>query len=793
MRDSKSSGIWSPAMRLWARTELGRRWRQLVLLGVMVGITCGLALAAVDGAARTGTALDRFLERTSASEVVVFPAQGGVFDPEWTAMRAEPAVERLAVWGLLFGTFDGEFQPNSPLFVPVDGGMTTTIDRLIVLRGRLATAPNEIVIHDSDIAVTGWDLGDTIHFQAMAPTDQFDGQVHGPTTDFVVVGIVRSPWQVLFTGGGGFVSPAYASEYAGQASILENAVLDVRDGTSEADIRALVGRTVQPGVPVLDLRSVARRAQTSLDVEQAILIAIGIAITTVGAVLIGQAVVRSSTDAAADAPTLRSMGMTTTELVAAPTLAHALASAVAVPIAVATALITSRWLPVGFGAQLDLDRGVQASVLFSLVSAVAVAVVVLVVSAIAARASLVQRSAGTRQGFLAGLTRGVRPLSARLGCVMALEPRVGRRSTGSRAALLGAVAALVGVAGGITLTRGVSDAADHPERAGVIWDAELAPFPNESGEIGAPDWLEAQLRQQPEVTGAVAVLRVPFDINGVAVPMFALDETMIGDDPFHFTLTEGRLPATDDEVALGPATASLLDVGIGDEVTLQDGLAATVVGLTLFPTDVHSRFDEGATVSWNRELALLAQSEVGVGDTSLIVALRLSSGPDQQVIDRIGAALDQPIQDLIAAAEPPEIGNLAQIRTLPLVVALFLLLLGVFAVGYGLTSSVRRRRREIAVWRALGMSTGGTRLAIVAQATTIAIVGTAVGVPLGIVLGRLSWKAISDRIPLAFVAPLAAGAIAIAVMVAFLLANALAILPGRHAARIRPAVVLRTE
>ena len=41
----------SPAARRWAASELRRRWRQLVLLGVMAGITCGLAVATFDGAA----------------------------------------------------------------------------------------------------------------------------------------------------------------------------------------------------------------------------------------------------------------------------------------------------------------------------------------------------------------------------------------------------------------------------------------------------------------------------------------------------------------------------------------------------------------------------------------------------------------------------------------------------------------------------------------------------------------------------------------------------------------------
>lgn len=796
-RFTMGSGAWrSPAALRWARSELRRRWRQLVLLGVMAGITCGLAVAAFDGASRTGTALDRFLDRTAAADVVVFATQAGVLEPDWTQLRAQPEVDRLAAWGLLFGAFDGRYEPNQPLFVSVDGTFTSEMDRPIVVEGRMydPAAPDEIVIHETDRELTGLDIGDVLHFQAAASFEEGFGAtpVSGPVTDLKVVGIVRSPWEFLFTGGGAFVSPGYVATYGDQASIVENAVLSLRPGTTEEQIRSIVGEAVQPGVPVLDLRSVARRAQTSLGVEETILLAIGAAIAAVGAVLIGQAVVRSAADAAADAPAFRAMGLTTPELVAAPTLAHALAATLTVPIAVATALIASRWLPVGLAARLDPDRGIQASPVVALAAGVIVAIMILVVAGLAARTTLAPRPVAAHRGTVAGVVRHARPLAVRLGCTMAFEPRVGRRSTGSRAALVGAVAALAGVSGAITLTRGVSDAAGHPERAGVVADAEFSVVVDDPGDVRPSERLVATVAAQPGVTAAVSLLRYPSDISGLAVPTFGFGDRIVGDD-IEPTVIDGRRPSSDDEVALGPATADLLGVAIGDEVALQDGRPATVVGLALFPTEVHSRFDEGAITTWNRSIDLLDAAEVGLGDTTLTVAVRLATGRDQAGVDALAAALDGQVEGVEAAGVPPEIDNLQRIRRLPLGVAAFLLVLGVAAVGYGLASSVRRRRRDIAVWRALGMTTGNTRTAVLAEATTIALVGTVVGVPLGVVIGRLSWKAISDRIPLAFVAPLAVGALALVVAVAFVLANALAILPGRHATRIRPAAVLRAE
>lgn len=793
-----STSAWrAPATMRWASSEVRRRWRQLVLLGVLAGLTCGLAVAAFDGATRTRTSLDRFLVRTAASDVVVFPTQAGVLDPEWAALRAAPEVEQLAVWGLLFGSFDGEYDPTQPLFVAVDGLLTSEIDRPIVVEGRMfdPAAPDEVVIHVADVAVTDFELGDVIHFQAIATDDELDGLAppSGPITDLKIVGIVHSPWEFLFTGGGAFVSPAYAATYGDQADIFPNAVLDVRDGTTEERIRTIVGDTVAPGVPVLDTRGVARRAQTSLGVEAAILVAIGIAIAAVGATLIAQAVVRSAADAAADAPTFRAMGMTTWEIVAAPAVTHALAAAVSVPVAIATTLIASRWLPVGFGAQLDPDRGVQASPVVAIAAALAVALAILVVSAVAARASLVPRSSAVSRGVLVGLTRRTGPLAVRLGSSMAFEPRVGRRSTGSRAALIGAVAALAGVSGAVTLTRGVADAAAEPERAGVIWDAELFPLEDQtSGTRPSAELIDA-ISGDPDIAGARPVLRSPFDVDGAAAPFYAMGDQFAGDDAIDLTLVDGRAPATDDEVALGPATADLLDVSIGDEVEFETGRPATVVGLALFPTDVHSRFDDGALVTWNRMNALLDADPEGAGGTTLTIAMRLAGGRDPAALEQVSAALGGLAQEIDPAGVPPEIDNLRRIKRLPLAVAGFLLVLGVAAVGYGLASSVRRRRRDIAMWRALGMTSGNTRTAVIAEATTIALVGSVLGVPLGVIVGRLSWKVISDRIPLEFVSPFALGALALVVALAFVLANTLAILPGRHAARLRPAVVLRAE
>ena len=71
--------------------------------------------------------------------------------------------------------------------------------------------------------------------------------------------------------------------------------------------------------------------------------------------------------------------------------------------------------------------------------------------------------------------------------------------------------------------------------------------------------------------------------------------------------------------------------------------------------------------------------------------------------------------------------------------------------------------------------------------------GVIVGVPLGIIVGRLVWKQLAESFPVVYVPPLTLVAVLLVVPIAIVVANALAAGPAHAATRIRPAKVLRTE
>src|SRR5207244_4551801 len=68
------------------------------------------------------------------------------------------------------------------------------------------------------------------------------------------------------------------------------------------------------------------------------------------------------------------------------------------------------------------------------------------------------------------------------------------------------------------------------------------------------------------------------------------------------------------------------------------------------------------------------------------------------------------------------------VAALPLALSAFLAVLAVGAVGHALSIAVRRRRHELAVLRALGLTRRQSRLVIGTQATLLAVIGLAFGI-----------------------------------------------------------------
>jgi hypothetical protein len=85
------------------------------------------------------------------------------------------------------------------------------------------------------------------------------------------------------------------------------------------------------------------------------------------------------------------------------------------------------------------------------------------------------------------------------------------------------------------------------------------------------------------------------------------------------------------------------------------------------------------------------------------------------------------------------------------------------------------------------------RMVIATQASVLALIGLAFGIPLGLVVGRDVWRAAAGFTPLAYHPPLAVLALLVISPVVLLVANAQAAWPQRMAARLHVGQALRSE
>jgi putative ABC transport system permease protein len=117
------------------------------------------------------------------------------------------------------------------------------------------------------------------------------------------------------------------------------------------------------------------------------------------------------------------------------------------------------------------------------------------------------------------------------------------------------------------------------------------------------------------------------------------------------------------------------------------------------------------------------------------------------------------------------------VRALPLILGSLLALIAVGTLAHGITVSVHRRRRELAIYRAVGCTQGQIRAIMAWMATTVAVAAIAIGVPAGVVIGRTAWRLTAESIALTSPPRWPWSAIALVALGTTISANAIAALP----------------
>jgi ABC-type lipoprotein release transport system permease subunit len=168
--------------------------------------------------------------------------------------------------------------------------------------------------------------------------------------------------------------------------------------------------------------------------------------------------------------------------------------------------------------------------------------------------------------------------------------------------------------------------------------------------------------------------------------------------------------------------------------------------------------------------------------------------PLQQGIDSLTAQIERLGPYAISGPPTPaDLVNFGQLQDLPLLLGLALGLLALLTITHLLLTSVHRRRRDLAVLRALGFTGGQVRATVSWMAVTLAAVALAIGIPVGLLCGSQAWRFFTGQLGIIDVTRTPVLSFVLLAVAGLALAVAIASVPGIFAGRIRPADALRAE
>jgi FtsX-like permease family len=800
-----------------ARAELRHRWRATLLLAVLVGLAGGVVLAAVAGARRTDSAMDRFLAYNR-------PMNVAVAGPNFAVVRRLPHVADADEGAYLAltpstpsgGPDTGALGSINPL-ATVHGRLLVTSERPLLVRGRLPhpTRLLEVAVDETLASRRRLGLGQRVRMWAYTPQQLEQGvdsshfpDPAGPAFDFTVTGIVRQPndlspvpiqQDVIYLGVNDlYLTPAFWRVHGRTVANLGVGVLvRLQRGTADLDaftaaVRALPGGRQAEIEVGSEAVQVAGRATRAMRLQATALLAFAVLTAIAGLLVVGQSVARQVQLDAADQAVLRAVGMTRSQLVAVSLVRVALIGAGGTLLAVALAVLASPLAPVGLARQAEVDPGLSGDVPVLVLGGVGVLVAVLArggmaawwVTRVAGEVGGPDRTPGRTSLVVDRMARTGATPSVVTGIRMALEPGRGETAAPVRTAMVGLLAAVVAVAASLAFAASLDRLVHSPALQGWNWDVEVG-NPNDHLDIRPKGEL---LARNPLVSGYTLFEQPvqPLVLGETTVPAIGL-RPIKGSVLPH--VLDGREPRSAEEIALGRATLRRLGRRLGETVPVEGPRGRRplrIVGEVLLPgasSDLTMSTGALLTVDGLRAVQpegwpnqFLVEYAPGADEQAAYASLRRDFGPT-----------------VLRARAPDEVENLRRVSGLPFLLAGLLAVLGAATLSHLLVTSVRRRRRDLAVLKTLGFVRAQVSATVAWQATTLAAVALLAGLPLGVAAGRWAWVLVNRGLG-SPAGPVTPALVVLAVVPAtILVANLVAALPARAAAATRPAVVLRSE
>jgi putative ABC transport system permease protein len=809
---------------------LRRDWAGYLTIALIVGLLGGVAMASVAAARRTQSAFPRILAASNASDLEVDPGpySARVLGQTARLPQVRSAESYVALYGLRalpsgFADPGTSFNQQVELVGSLDG-LYFDQDRVIITSGRRANPgrPGEIVISEQTARRLGLRIGQSFTVNFYSPRQASD-----PGFDF----LTRQPVhrvRLTITGVGVFTDEVVQDDIDRTIRILATPALTrqelrccaaylwtgLRLARGDRDV-ALVqhefGKLLPPGTQgVFRVTSVAEgQAERAVRPESVAAGTFGMIAALTALVLASQSIRRKILASRDERGILRALGASPFALILDACIGIMCAIAVGATLAIAVAVAASPLAPLGQLHRFEPDPGVSLDWTGLGVGAAFFLLALSGVTAVLAHAEVSARSrrrgaASHRPAAAALAAPLIVSATAAAGIRLAFGPGRGGNSRPARPSICGTVVALVVLVGSLAFGASLGNLASHPALYGWTWDTEMLAGSG-YGNIPLPQ-ASLMLGHDPDIAAWSGAYFSSVEINGHSVPVIAMTSAAVSPP-----ILVGHALAGPEQIVLGPETLALAGGHVGGTVRVFNGkttLIMRVAGTATMPAigvghGIHPSLGGGAVLP----ASALPQDALaaGVSDRALqgpnTILVRFRTEVDHAAatrrLERIGGQLSgirtvEGIQ-VLPVQRPAEIVNYRTMGAAPLALAGMLAAGAVVALALTLAASVRRRIRDLAVLKTLGLVRRQVIAVVIWQSSIPVAIGTLAGVPLGIASGRFLWARFSTEL---YVVPQPAISVAtVAIVAASTLALAIltALVPGWRAARTPVASVLRAE
>ncbi len=815
-----------PALRVaWYRfhATFGNRRGGYLAVVLLIGLVGGLALGAVAAARRTQAAFPAYLASTNPSDLTVLtgvsdPASGGGgYDPALIHEIAKlPHVRRIESYaGLNVAILRPGVPPGSAaegLSGSIDGEYFNQ-DRLTIVQGRMANPDRA-----DEVVIDAKGTPPSVHVGEVVPLGFYtNAQVASPDfgkpdtkpylrIDVEVVGKAIFSREVVQddvdTGlnGGALFTPALTRRLAQCCASFTESAVQLKGGASEVPAaEAGIEQVLPKGFPVVFYVTslTEAKAERAIKPESIALAVFGGIAGLATLVIAGQLIGRQLRLGADDLGTLRALGadpgMTVGDglpgVLGAVMLGSLLAAAVAVSLSPAAPLGSVRAVYPYLGIAFDWTvLGLGTLALVVVLSALAVA---LAYRCAPHRAALRgQRPAGAGSRVARATAALGLPPSAVEGVRLAVDPGAGRNAVPVRSAILGTALAMIVTIATVTFGASLDTLVSHPALYGWNWTYALS--------AGNPTYVSRQraaalLDHDPAVAAWTGIYFGTVKIDSLTVPVIgATPRASVGPPVLSGHGLQGA-----GQVVLGPATLAQLGKQVGDAVTVTDGRGGRsrlrIVGTATLPSlgidgSLHTEMGVGAVLPYQLVPAATASQP-----SNVLVRLRpgANTAAALPTLQRLVPAADG--GEVMAVQRPAEIVNYRSMGATPAFLGAALAAGAVAALCLTLFTSVRRRRRDLALLKTIGFTRRQLATAVAWQSTIAVAIGAVVGVPLGIALGRFLWDVFAREISVVPEPTVPGPTLLLITVGALVLANVVAAVPGRMAGRTPTALLLRAE